>query len=421
MSAAPSRAPIKAPLHQSVQASLQQSVPVFRVLHVIASVDPRGGGPIEGILRQDEALREYGMREIVCLDPPDAPFLKEFPIKVHALGIGRFDANISATRFKRFGYSPKLVPWLRKHAGDYDCVVVNGLWNYASVGAARVLPNMGIPYFVFTHGMLDPWFRKRKPLTHVMKQAFWLPFEGRLLRHARAVLFTTEEERRLARGEFWGHPPYHEIVVGYGAGDVSGDANQQIAAFRAAVPSLGERPYLLFLSRIHEKKGCDLLVRAFARTAASHPDLHLVIAGPDQTGSLAKLQTMARDLGVSPRIHWPGMLTGDLKWGAFRGAEAFVLPSHQENFGIVVAEALACSVPTLISNKVNIWREIEASGAGMVAPDDQPGIDQLIENFLALDSNTRRRQRQAARACFEANFNVKTSAIKALNTMAALS
>jgi glycosyltransferase involved in cell wall biosynthesis len=391
------------------------------MLHIIASVDPRSGGPIEGILRQDEAVREIGRREIVSLDPPDSPFLEGYPIKVHPLGAGRYDPHISTKKIKRFGFSSKFVPWLRQHVGDYDCVVVNGLWNYASVGAARVLPKLSTPYFVFTHGMLDPWFRKRKPLTHVMKQALWLPFEGRLLRHARAVLFTTEEERELARGEFWGHPPYREVVVGYGAGDVSGEPEQQIAAFRAAVSALGHRPYLLYLSRIHEKKGCDLLVRAFARAAASRPDLDLVIAGPDQSGWVAKLQQIARDLGVESRIHWPGMLTGDVKWGAFRGAEAFILPSHQENFGIVVAEALACGTPTLISNKVNIWREVDAAGAGIVASDDQSGVDGLVERFLTLDANVRRRMRGAARTCFEANFNVKTSALTVLNTMATLS
>jgi len=387
-------------------------------LHVIATVDPRSGGPIEGIVRQNEALGGHGHREIVSLDPPDAPFLKDFPIPVYPLGVGRFDPESSKSRFRRFGYTPKLVPWLRRHAPEYDCVVVNGIWNYASVGASRVLPKLATPYFVFTHGMLDPWFRARYPLKHLMKQAFWLAFEGPLLRGARAVLFTAEDERRLARGQFW-RQDYSEAVVGYGTRDVEGDAEAQIAVFRAGIPALGRRPYLLFLSRIHEKKGCDLLIRAFARAAATRPNLDLVMAGPDQTGWTQRLQQIARECGVADRIHWPGMLSGDAKWGAFRGAEAFILPSHQENFGIVVAEALACGTPTLITHKVNIWHEVEAAGAGLAAPDDQAGVDSLIARFLALDAAAKARLRASARACFEAHFNLKTSAIATLATMAA--
>lgn len=402
-----------------MNADAQPHPPKLRLLHVIASADPRGGGPIEGILRQDEAVAEIGHREIVSLDPPDAPFLKDHRIRVHPLGMGRFDPRTLGNRFLRFGYTPKLAPWLRKHSRDYDCVIVNGLWSYASVGASRVLPDLHVPYFVFTHGMLDPWFRRQDPLKHAAKQAFWLAFEGRLLHHARAVLFTSEEERLLARGEFWGYS-YREQVVGYGAGDVKGDPGQQIEAFRTSLPRLGARPYLLFLSRIHHKKGCDLLIRAFARVAAQRPDLDLVIAGPDQSGWRAKLETIARELKIDERVHWPGMLTGDAKWGAFRAAEAFVLPSHQENFGIVVAEALACGAPVLITDKVNIWREVEAAGAGLVAADDQDGIDRLIEQFLALEPEARDRMRRAARACFETHFDMSVSAHALLRLVAGL-
>jgi glycosyltransferase involved in cell wall biosynthesis len=395
-------------------------LPVLKLLHIIVSVDPRGGGPIEGILRQNEAVLSVGRREIVSLDPPDAPFLRDFPVKVYPLGIGRFDPRTFSNRVLRFSYSPRLVPWLREHANEYDCVVVNGLWNYASVGASRILPKLRTPYVVFTHGMLDPWFRTQNPLKHLLKQAFWLAFEGRLLHNARGVLFTSEEERRRTRGEFWGYA-YRDEVVGYGSGDVRGDAAEQVLAFRRATPGLGDRPYLLSLCRIHPIKGCDLLVRAFARVADRHPELDLVIAGPDQIGWLAKLQRIARELGLERRIHWPGMLTGDSKWGALRGADAFVLPSHHENFGIAVAESLACGVPTLITDKVNIWREIDAAKAGLVAADDQNGIDDLLARFLEMDSSAQAHMRAAARTCYEAHFDMRMAAQTMLQTIRSLS
>jgi len=380
----------------------------MKLLHVIATVNPRGGGPIEGVVRQSLAGPPGSTREIVSLDPVDAPFLADFPLKVYPLGSGRFDPDLISKRFKRFSYSPTLVPWLHEHAGDYDAVIVNGLWNYCAVGASRVLPGSGVPYFVFTHGMMDPWFRRQNLLKHLMKQASWLLFEGHLVANAKAVLFTAEEERLLARGEFWGHA-YREEVVGYGALDVQGDADLQKAAFRRLLPQLAERPFLLFLSRIHQKKGCDLLVRAFAQIAAEHPDIDLVMAGPDQSGWAPALKAIARKLGAQDRIHWPGMLTGDAKWGAFRAARAFVLPSHQENFGIVVAEALSCGTPTLITDKVNIWREILDCGAGLVAPDTQDGIDGLLQKFLATDPAAYDEMRAAARTCFVKHFDIRNA------------
>ena len=390
----------------------------LRVLHVIASVDPSGGGPIEGVKRHGEAMRDRVQQEVVSLDRPDAPHVLDFPVKVYALGVAS-GVSAGSDTLRRFGYTPRLVPWLKANAGRYDAVIVNGIWNYASVAGARALPGAGVPYYVFTHGMLDPWFRKIKPVKHLVKQLSWLAFEGRLLHGARAVLFTCQEERLRAEGQFFGYR-YNAEVVRYGAPDVGGNTAVQVATFRQACPALGANPYLLFLSRIHPKKGCDLLIRAFAEIAPNEPNLHLVMAGPCQDGWSTKLREEAARLGVQDRIHWPGMLSGDAKWGAFRGAQVFVLPSHQENFGIAVAESLACATPVLITDKVNIWREVEAAGAGLVAGDDQSGVTSLLSRWISEPLEARRRRRDAARACFEAHFDVRTAAHELADRIAAV-
>jgi glycosyltransferase involved in cell wall biosynthesis len=383
-----------------------------KILHVIASVDPVDGGPIEGIIQQCQSLADHNVREIVCLDPPDAPFLTYFPIRTHALGTKRYKPG-PRSKIARFGYTGYLVPWLRANARRYDIIVINGLWNYASVGASLILPSLNVPYVVYPHGMMDPWFRRTYPLKHWLKQLFWILFEGRLVRHARALLFTSEDEMVQANGQFHGHP-YRALVVGYGTGDAPSGAQAQIEAFRAALPGLGARRYLLFLGRIHPKKGCDLLIHGWAAVAKQHPDLQLVIAGPDQTGWQRELRILAERLGVDASIHWPGMISGPAKWGAFRAAEAFVLPSHQENFGVAVAEALACGTPVLISDKVNIWREVKACGAGLVEKDSLTGTRRLLQNFMALDEPSQQRMRVAARQCFIEHFDLKHGAQNAL-------
>src|SRR5262249_23386297 len=139
------------------------------------------------------------------------------------------------------------------------------------------------------------------------------------------------------------------------------------------------KSFILFLSRIHPKKGCDLLIKGFAEVFGADPTKLLVIAGPDQVGWKLELERLVSDSGLQGRVLWPGMLMGDAKWGAYRCCEAFALPSHQENFGIVVSEALACGKPVLISNRVNIWKEIREDGAGLVEDDTERGSSSMLE------------------------------------------
>lgn len=125
------------------------------------------------------------------------------------------------------------------------------------------------------------------------------------------------------------------------------------------------------------------------------------MAGPDQTGWPAALRDQAAKLGIADRISWPGMLQDDDKWGTFYASEVFCLPSHQENFGIIVAEALACGMPVLISNKVNIWWEIAANGAGFVADDTKKGTVANLERWLALSPPEFLMMKDQAITCFE--------------------
>jgi glycosyltransferase involved in cell wall biosynthesis len=231
--------------------------------------------------------------------------------------------------------------------------------------------------------MLDPWFKRTYPLKHLKKWAYWPWADYRVLRDATGVLFTTEQERQLARQSFWLYRA-NERVVGYGTSAPPGDAELQREVFLQRFPHLRDKRLLLFLSRIHPKKGVDLLIEAFAAVASSDPRLHLVIAGPDQVGWQAALQQRAAELGIAERITWAGMLSGDLKWGAFRCAELFCLPSHQENFGIVVAEALACGLPVAIAEPVNISAEVATARAGLVHVDNTAGTTAALRQWLAL-------------------------------------
>lgn len=380
----------------------------MKILRIIISLDPRGGGPAEGISRLTEALARAGhVQEVATLDGPDAPFLAKFPGKVHPLGrAGRHLPQGGGRIWERFGFTPGAIQWVKDHRDEYDAVIVSGLWNYGTAVGRFGLAGYKKPVLVFVHGMLAPWLKEfNSPLKHWAKQACWLFNEGVLLNHADRVLFTSEEEMISARGGF---TPYRlrEQVVSYGTGDAPTPPERFIPAFRAMCPTLGERRYILFLSRIYPKKGCDLLIDSFAKFASRMPDIDLVMAGPDQIGWTEKLKQQAQSLGIGERIHWPGMVTGDAKWGAYHGADAFVLPSHHENFGIVVAEAMACGKPLLISDKINIWRETLEDGASIVEPDTAEGTDRLFERYLALDETQVQAMSTNSRASFLKRFHI---------------
>lgn len=389
----------------------------LNVLNIISSVDPASGGVIEGVLRLHDAAGERASMEILTLDPPDAPFLAALPLPVHACGRPSRPSDSRLERFfQHYRYAPGMKAWLRRRAKGYDAIVVHGLWNYAALGSSQALPALGVPYFVFVHGMLDPWFARQYPAKHLVKHLSWLLAEGRLLHGAQAVLFTAEDERVSARGQFLGWT-YREEVVGFGALEPPAIAPAAEQRLRSDLQLGAEQPFFLFLGRLHPKKGCDLLIQAFARLAEQASQHVLVMAGPDQVGWRADLEAIARTCGVADRVRWPGMISGDQKWAALRAAEALVLPSHQENFGVVVAEALACGTPALISDKVNIWREIAADGAGLVCRDTANDAHRMLAEFLGLDDQARATMRTAARRCFERNFDFNTVSDRFFKTL----
>jgi len=356
---------------------------------------------MEGVRQLAAASLPHGIHTtVVCLDAPGQVFLEGDAFASVALG------PVGA----RYGYTRHLVPWLRVHAREFDAVIVNGLWQYIGLAVWRALRATGVPYFVFPHGMLDPYFRKAYPLKHLKKSLYWLGAEYRVLRDARAVLFTCEEERRLGRRVFW---PYRaqERVVGFGTAPPPVAPAPALVALHKAFPHLQGRPFLLFLGRIHEKKGCDLLLDAYAALVRDKKnEWNLVMAGPVEPAYGRVLREQAHQMGIADRVTWTGMLAGDAKWGALYAADAFVLPSHQENFGIAVAEALACGTPVLVSNKVNIWREVVAGDAGMVADDTAQGARELLEGWAALDAHARARLREGARRCFDQHFDMQAVA-----------
>jgi glycosyltransferase involved in cell wall biosynthesis len=366
-----------------------------KLLHVIASLDPRCGGPSAGLreIVQVDFERSYAS-EILCFDPPEAGHLAG-PVPIQALGRGHLG----------YGLHLGALSWMDRHLRRFDAVVVHGLWQFHGPAVRWATRRVGIPYFVFPHGMLGPWFRRNYPFKHVKKALYWWVAEYPVLRDAAGIFYTCQDELEHSTQSF-GKFNNHGFVLGFGTARAGGECSPGPEPFLSAFPSLRGRRILLFLGRIHVVKGCDLLIRAFSRIAPRDPNLHLVMAGPADEGLLAKLRAMAAALGLETRISWTGMLENTLKWSALRAAEVVCLPSHHENFGVTIAEALSCGTPAVLSDKVGIWREVLGAGAGWVDEDTVEGVTRGLARWLDTSPSEMRQMRSLAVRCFESRFDI---------------
>jgi len=407
----------------------------MRVLHVIDKMEPARGGVCQAVRSMIKGLELHNVHsEVVCLDSPGEKFLEKDPYVTHALGPAE----------NPWTYSPKLKPWFVSNLNSFDIVIVHGLWQYPGYAVHQAvkksLYNAGnkknqVPkIFVMPHGMLDPYFQKapERKLKALRNIVYWKLIEKKVVNTADGLLFTCEEEAKLAQIPFTPYRPKKECIVGLGVEDppVFDDAMKR--AFLHTCPQIQNSPYLLFLSRIHEKKGVDLLLNAYSKfikelqeniLSLSEKPIEvpkLAVAGPglDTPYGQRIQKQVSDDVVLKNNVVFTGMLSGDAKWGAFYCCDAFILPSHQENFGIAIVEALACKKPVLISNRVNIYKEIISNNGGIVKEDTLKGTYELMMQWMKMDSSEQIIMGITARNVYENIFAVKTAAdtlIKAIS------
>lgn len=368
----------------------------MKILHVVPSLNPKSGGPAELVRQLVPHLSQLGVTSTVaCLDPPDSAWFTTFPFEIRAFG----------PAFGKYGFSFDFITQIGKLCDTHQAIIIHGIWQFHTFATWWVLRRSSKSYYIYPHGMLDPWFQKTYPLKHFKKLIYWLLFERQVLSDASSVIFTCDKEQELAVSSF---PLLNvsSIVLPFGTSKPLGDQSIQRDLFFSKWPQLQSKQLLLFLGRIHPKKGLDILIEAFSLVSIEDRDLHLVLAGPDANGYQSILERRVSELGLNDRITWTGMLLGDLKWGALYAANLFCLPSHQENFGIAVAEALACGLPVSISDAINISDFVLNSSAGFVHPDTIEGTASALRNFLYSNDDQRIAMSDNARMLFKSTFDI---------------
>ncbi|MEM7230258.1 MAG: glycosyltransferase [Planctomycetota bacterium] len=346
----------------------------MHVLHAISGLDHRLGGPVHAMLGLASYQRAAGLDVTVVSsqregdDSAIANELQEHGVRVVEVG------PVTGA----LGRSPKLKPEVNELLPDADIVHIHAVWDEIQHVAATCARRHGTPYIVRPCGMLDPWCLAQGRL----KKQLYLALRLRKnLNGAARMHFTTSTERDLVKP--LGLKP-ESIVEPNGINVAEFEDLPDAGAFRAMHPNIGDRPIILFLSRLHKKKGLDLLIPAFAQ--ADVGDAVLVLVGPDDRGYEATVRSMIAEHGVENDVIIAGLLRGADRLAAFVDSSYFVLPSYQENFGVAVIEALAAGIPVVISDQVNIHDEITSADVGEVVPTEIEPLADAMSRWLKDDA-----------------------------------
>ncbi len=369
----------------------------MKILHVIADLAPRYGGPSKACWEMAMAVAQLGHQVSIYTTNQDGPGTLPVPTDrpVWREGVEVRYFPIQPPRF--WGTSLPLARALRPAIRSVDLVHVHNLYLFHDLVSTRYCRISGVPYLVQPHGTLDPFiYRRHRGRKRIMEWGF----QNRAIREAAAILFTTSEERELAAPFTCGTPG---VVVPLGINFEEFAVLPEPGSFRRRYPEIGDKHIILFFGRINYKKGLDILAKAFGPVARRREDVHLVIAGPDNEGWGEKARSWLGEEGLLARTTFTGMLLGAERLAVLRDADMFVLPSYSENFGLAVIEAMAAGLPVIISDKVNIWREVQAGGAGRVIPCDAPALAEQILELLD-NSDAARQMGQQGRALVQEQF-----------------
>jgi glycosyltransferase involved in cell wall biosynthesis len=352
----------------------------MRILQCITGIPSSSGGTSRAVIEMCRAIGEADQAVHVDIATTDFELTDDW--HQHVLSRLPSSTNLYVfpeSRWLDRGWSLPMARWLWKSAAGYDLLHIHTLFQSTSSVSAWIARRHDIPYIVQPHGTLSPYtFANRKQL---LKRVYFRFIDRATIRGAAAVHFTAPQEA--AKAARLGFTTPCEVV------------SLPFSASRpdTALPVAGQD--VLFLSRLHPKKGLDLLLSAFAQVVAAEPAARLVIAGSGDPAYEASLRNATNRLGLAKAVTFRGFVEGAQKHELLNSAAVFVLPSHEENFGVAVVEALASQVPVVITRGVDLWPDVMRYESGVVV-DTNPA--ELAQAMLFVLRDPALRRRMAANA-----------------------
>jgi glycosyltransferase involved in cell wall biosynthesis len=363
----------------------------MRHLHFTQSLEPlQGGGLGISAVSLHEQMSLRGLRSMMCSTHGGMP---QRPVE----GIVEFERIKPGFLY----YSPAMQRYAPTLVRETDVLHGHGLYVGTNFIFGREARRQRKPMVYHVHGMFEPYILQRsrwkKRLVHRL-------FEDKNMRDVCYWRALTEKEADQIRA-FGVQQPVVVIPNGVDVAEFSKPVNLDAPIDTTLVKQLSKDSLrLLFLGRIHPKKGLGLLLRAWARLSTLNSNWQLVIAGPDEAGHLTQVRALARSLGFQDRIAFTGLVTGDAKTRLLYSADLLVLPSHSEGFPISILEAWACELPVLATRECNV-SDISTADAGWECDANVDSLAKTLEMALCASESERRNRGKNGRRLIEARYS----------------
>ncbi len=343
----------------------------MKLVHVLASLNIAAGGPPQAVRDLTAALTDQGVTNAVVATADVRLDMVEFDRRVRVLRCGRIARD-------SFGMSsaPGFLGPFRSEIESADLVHIHELWHVPQALGSFICEINEVPYVISPHGELADWSLRQK---RFLKQLAWLGYERHVLRSASAIHALTQDECAAVLAQKVGAKvrvipngiDIARVQALIGSTTVRGD--------NRGLPS----KFILHVGRLHQKKGVWFILNVFSQLADEVADLDLLIVGPDPQGMWGKLSAMTRELGISTRVHYLGVVDESTKLRLIQSAELVVLPSFSEGLSMVMLEALACATPLVVSPNCGL-PEVQERGAGKIVPLD---IKSFVQAILEVVTN----------------------------------
>ena len=358
-------------------------------LQVVSHLDPQFGGiasSVPQMCRATEAQGEYRCPIVGFCEPDE---LERLPQKLRSQVL-----HFPQQRM-RWMFNASLRHRMKEVVRAAKGIHIHGIWEthcFVTAGMARSCKR---PYIISAHGMLDDWALRHKRLKKALYAA-WV--ETNNLQCATCLRALTRDEvsdyRRIGITA-----PVAVIPSG-----VEAPSGTTADLFWQSYPELVGKRIILFLGRLHPKKGLHLLMQAWRQVAQQYADTQLVIAGPDPEGMTASLQQMTTEFGLADSVTLAGMLSGDAKWAALAAASLFVLPSYSEGFSVAVLEALAMGIPVIVSGACH-FPEVAENECGWVIQPEVVALENALRQYLELPRDAINGMGKRGRALAETRYS----------------
>ena len=364
-----------------------------RILRIIHTLDPTLGGPSNVIIDNSLALIKKGYSIHILTSDKKNKFHK-YHKKIKIFNKGPSINN--------YGLNFRLLLWLYRNRKNYDFFIIHELWRFYTLLARIFLKN----YYVFTHGQLDPFFKKNL-LKRLKKQAYWFLIEKKNLIKSNSILLTSENEKKTLNNTYVKTDGINMNVIKYGIYKKKNNKKKISKAFYKKFKFLKNKKFYLFLGRFHEKKGCEIIIETIHRMKKNFKDI-VLMAGPLCDSKYEKkIINLISKHKLQKKIIVSDMIIDDVKWGAIQESKAMILPSHGENFGVSLVESLSLAKPVLTTNKVNIFNEILKYDAGLISNNNTNSFKKIFLKFNKYNMKKINKMSLNAKKCFNDKFNLE--------------